>query len=177
MDAAEGLFIKNGVAATSIDDIVALADVAKGTFYLHFASKDRLLAALQQRFVARIHEGLVRALSRCRADDWVGRLDTWVEISIARYLDHADLHHVVFHEFTSDPAEPAHDNRVVEELAHLLDGGVQAGALRAEDTLVTATMLFHALHGLVHDSATGKRPNRQRLIQCAKEFFRRAVAA
>jgi AcrR family transcriptional regulator len=177
MDAAEGLFIKNGVAATSIDDIVALADVAKGTFYLHFASKDRLLAAMQQRFVARVHESLVRALSRCREDDWAGRLDTWVETSITRYLDDADLHHVVFHEFTSDPLAPAHDNRVVEELARLLDAGVQAGAFRAEDAFVTATMLFHALHGLVHDSATGKRPNRQRLIQCGKDFFRRAVAA
>jgi AcrR family transcriptional regulator len=177
MDAAEGLFIKNGVAATSIDDIVARADVAKGTFYLHFASKDRLLAALQQRFVARVHESLVRAMDRCREDDWVGRLDTWVETSIGGYLDDADLHHVVFQEFTSDPKEPAHDNRVVEELARLLDAGVQGGAFKAEDALVTATMLFHALHGLVHDSATGRRANRQRLIQCGKEFSRRAVDA
>jgi len=177
MDAAEGLFIKNGVAATSIDDIVALADVAKGTFYLHFASKDRLLAALQQRFVARVHENLVRAVNRRRDDDWVGRLDAWVETSIDHYLDDADLHHVVFHEFTSDPKEPAHDNRVVEELARLLEGGVQAGAFKAEEALVTATMLFHALHGLVHDSAIGKRPQRHKLILRGKEFFRRAVMA
>jgi AcrR family transcriptional regulator len=182
MDAAEGLFIKNGVAATSVDDIVALADVAKGTFYLHFASKDRLLAALQQRFVVRVHESLVRAINRRREDDWVGRLDAWVETSIGRYLDHAELHHVVFHEFNSDPNEPAHDNRVVEELARLLDAGVQAGAFKTEDVCITATMLFHALHGLVHDSATGKRaarerPNRQRLILRGKEFFRRAVEA
>ena len=51
-----------------------------------------------------------------------------------------------------------------------------------EDAVLTATMLFHALHGLVHDSATGKRaarerPNRQRLILRGKEFFRRAVEA
>jgi AcrR family transcriptional regulator len=177
MDAAEGLFVKNGVAATSIDDIVVLADVAKGTFYLHFASKDRLLAALQQRFVARVHQSLVLAMNRRRDDDWVGRLDAWVETSIGGYIDHADLHHVVFHEFTADPKEPAHDNRVVEELARLLDAGVQAGAFKTDDAFVTATMLFHALHGLVHDSATGKRPNRQRLILLGKEFFRRALEA
>jgi AcrR family transcriptional regulator len=177
MDAAEGLFIKNGVAATSVDDIVALADVAKGTFYLHFASKDGLLAALQQRFVSRAHESLLRAINRRHEGDWVGRLDAWVETSIGGYIDHADLHHVVFHEFTSDPKEPAHDNRVVEELARLLAAGVQAGAFKTEDAVITATMLFHALHGLAHDSATGKRPNRQRLILRGKEFFRRAVEA
>jgi AcrR family transcriptional regulator len=177
MDAAEGLFIKNGVAATSVDDIVALADVAKGTFYLHFASKDRLLAALQQRFVARVHQSLVRAMNRRRDDDWVGRLDAWVETSIGDYIEHVDLHHVVFHEFTSDPKEPAHDNRVVEELARLLDAGARAGAFKTEDAFITATMLFHALHGLVHDSATGKRAHRRRLILRGKEFFRRSVEA
>jgi AcrR family transcriptional regulator len=174
MDAAEGLFIKNGVAATSIDDIVALADVAKGTFYLHFASKDALLAALQQRFVARAHERLVRSIDRRRDDDWVGRLDAWVETSIGDYIDRADLHHVVFHEFSSDPKEPAHDNRVIEELARLVDAGMKAGAFKTEDALLTATMLFHALHGLAHDSATEK-PNRHQLILRAKEFCRRAV--
>jgi len=50
-------------------------------------------------------------------------------------------------------------------------------AFKADDTPVTSTMLFHALHGLVHDSVTGKRPNRQRLMSRGKVFFRRAVEA
>lgn len=177
MDAAERLFVKQGAAATSVDEIVALADVAKGTFYLHFASKERLLAALQQRFVTRTHDNLVHALARRAPDDWLGRLNVWVEVSIALYLDNTDLHQVVFHEFEAKPAESAHDNRVVEELARLIEGARQARAFKVEDSFITATMLFHALHGLVHDSATGKRPQRQRLTQRAKEFFHLAVGA
>jgi AcrR family transcriptional regulator len=177
MDAAEHLFVRQGAAATSVDEIVALAGVAKGTFYLHFASKQRLLAALQQRFVTRTHENLVNALDRREPNDWIGRLHVWVEVSIALYLDNADLHQVVFHEFEANPDEPAHDNRVVEELARLIEGARQARVFRAEDSFITATMLFHALHGLVHDSVTGKRPQRQRLTQRAKEFFRLAVGA
>lgn len=42
---------------------------------------------------------------------------------------------------------------------------------------IAAAMLFHALHGLVHDSAAGKRPHRRRLILRAKEFCRRSVEA
>src|SRR6185369_15960586 len=38
--AAEGLFAARGPDAVSIDEITAAADVAKGTFYTHFADKD-----------------------------------------------------------------------------------------------------------------------------------------
>ena len=52
MDAAERIFLSKGIAGTSVDEIVAAADVAKGTFYIHFESKEKLLLALQHRFVA-----------------------------------------------------------------------------------------------------------------------------
>ncbi len=38
MNAALTLFLANGVAPTTIEQITAGADVAKGTFYLHVAS-------------------------------------------------------------------------------------------------------------------------------------------
>src|SRR6185369_5877628 len=44
--AAEGLFAARGPDAVSIDEITAAADVAKGTFYTHFADKDDLERAL-----------------------------------------------------------------------------------------------------------------------------------
>jgi AcrR family transcriptional regulator len=49
MDAAQRLFLRQGVAATTIDDVAAGADVAKGTVYLHFTSKQTLLAASGSR--------------------------------------------------------------------------------------------------------------------------------
>jgi AcrR family transcriptional regulator len=39
---------------TSIEQITDGANVAKDTFYLHFASKDDVLLALRDRFVTRI---------------------------------------------------------------------------------------------------------------------------
>ena len=50
MDAAQRLFLKQGVAATTIDHVAAAAEIAKGTVYLHFTSKQTLLAALGERF-------------------------------------------------------------------------------------------------------------------------------
>ncbi len=51
MDAALGVFMAKGVAASSVDDIVEAAGVAKGTFYLYFKSKDDVVDAVAERVV------------------------------------------------------------------------------------------------------------------------------
>lgn len=54
MDSAAALFAARGIDATSVNDIIGHAGVAKGTFYWYFKSKEELLDAL----VARHHEQL-----------------------------------------------------------------------------------------------------------------------
>jgi AcrR family transcriptional regulator len=56
------LFAKHGYHATSVEQIAHRAGVAKGTFFLHFPTKDALvtdLVRLQVRFVARERARLV----------------------------------------------------------------------------------------------------------------------
>ncbi len=45
INVAIDLFIQNGVGETSIDDVVNLAQVGKGTFYKYFSDKNELFAA------------------------------------------------------------------------------------------------------------------------------------
>ena len=66
--AAEGLFAVRGPDAVSIDEITIAAEVAKGTFYTHFADKDdieRALAGLVrlelEEEVARVNDGIADA--------------------------------------------------------------------------------------------------------------------
>src|SRR2546423_15430004 len=47
--AALAEFRRVGVAASEIEDIVRAADVARGTFYLHFPTKDHVLMELLRR--------------------------------------------------------------------------------------------------------------------------------
>ncbi|GAC1461863.1 MAG: hypothetical protein PVSMB4_20330 [Ktedonobacterales bacterium] len=47
--AAEELFLERGYHDTSIEDIAARVGIAKGTVYLHFASKEDLMLALFER--------------------------------------------------------------------------------------------------------------------------------
>lgn len=46
LNSAYTLFLKNGIAKTSIDDIVQDAKIAKGTFYLYFKDKEDVLDKL-----------------------------------------------------------------------------------------------------------------------------------
>ena len=53
-ETAEQLFRKNGFDSVSVDSIVEMAGVSKGTFYVHFDSKDSLIAALINDFVYKL---------------------------------------------------------------------------------------------------------------------------
>ena len=176
MDAAARIFVAKGVAATSVDEIVAAADVAKGTFYIHFESKDHLLIALQQRFVATFCRDLQVAMSRRRAGDSKGRLLAWVQAGVDGYLDHRALHDVVFHQFRPHDSGAKHENPMVVQLADLLGQGTRAGAWSVEAPALTALMLFHALHGALDEAIGTATPvSRKGLAHALQAFFRRAV--
>ncbi len=51
LDAAEKLFETNGIAATSVDQIIEASGTSKGSFFHHFATKRALSQALVERYV------------------------------------------------------------------------------------------------------------------------------
>jgi TetR/AcrR family transcriptional repressor of nem operon len=52
LDGAERLVLDRGLAATSVDDILAAAGTSKGAFFHHFPSKNHLARALVERYAA-----------------------------------------------------------------------------------------------------------------------------
>jgi AcrR family transcriptional regulator len=56
--AARELFVKKGYEQTSVNDILKIVDIAKGTFYYYFASKGEVLEAIIFDIV---DEGAIRA--------------------------------------------------------------------------------------------------------------------
>ncbi len=51
MEAAAQLFNEEGITNTSIESITDRAGIAKGTFYLHFGSKDQVVAKLWEQYL------------------------------------------------------------------------------------------------------------------------------
>jgi AcrR family transcriptional regulator len=64
MDAAVQLFARDGFEAASVNEIARVADVANGTFYVHFRDKDEIAAAVAFRMA----EGVVRQLDDAMVD-------------------------------------------------------------------------------------------------------------
>jgi AcrR family transcriptional regulator len=178
MDAAERLFVEKGIAATSIDDIAAGAQVAKGTFYLYFPSKEALLGALQQRFVDTFCARLQEAMDRHRPDNHRARLKAWAETGLQTYLDNVALHDVVFHEYRPEDRRMRNDNAVIAQLVALLVQGAAARVWRVDDATMTAVILFNALHGVADDAvAMGQtsEADRKRRARALTNFFEQAL--
>lgn len=176
LDAAQQLFLDKSIGATSIDDIASAAQVAKGTFYLYFPSKEGLLHALQERFVAGFLERLEIAMDRCGPDRWRQKLQAWVKTLVEGYLDNVRLHDVIFHEVQSFDRHAMSNNTVVDQLTKLLADGARAGAWLAEEPRFVAVMFFHALHGGLDAAiADNKKIHRARLIRSIITFIERAL--
>lgn len=66
LQASQELIFSKGVAAMTIDDIVRAAGVAKGTFYLHFKSKEDVINAVVETMFDHIVQGFI---SRAESQD------------------------------------------------------------------------------------------------------------
>ena len=69
VDVAEQLFTQHGYAATSLDAIVAGADVTKGALYHHFSGKQAIFEAAFERVQSRATSGIAQAIE--------GHQDPW----------------------------------------------------------------------------------------------------
>ena len=174
MNAAQALFLKKGIGATAIEEITAGADVAKGTFYLHFASKEDIHSALAERFHAHYVATLERAIARRPEADWSGRLAAWVKAAATGFLDNGPLVNMLFHAHPHIP--DGRPNLIVEHLKRLLWAGTEAGAWSIDDPGLTADFLFGGLHGAADDVLIGERHvNRTQMVQHLQRLFFRTV--
>jgi AcrR family transcriptional regulator len=180
MEAALQLFLRQGVGPTTIEQITAGASVAKGTFYLHFSSKEDVIAALRERFVQDLLRAVETAAAQPAGNDWQGRLEAWVRAAVEGYLDALHLHDIVFYESPPHPHSRAerNNNVLVVNLTTLIEGGASAGAWRVADPRGTAVFLFHGFHGVVDDTLVReKRISREKLVRKIANLFHAALGA
>jgi AcrR family transcriptional regulator len=177
MEAATALFIANGIEATTVDDIVARARVAKGTFYHYFATKNDVILALRDRFSQTFMTRVAQAMEACPPGDLVARLEGWIAAAVETYLGDFKLHDVVFHDFTHSHRRSKEKDAVVGQLAALLSDGEQAGAWSAPDAHAAAIVIFDGMHGIVDDAIAAGHHDRARLCRTLADLFLRMIGA
>ena len=150
LDAASGLFAEHGFEATRPQDIARQADVAIGTFYLHFADRREAFIA----FTARAAEDLMeRARDRVReGGSFEERLRSYLEC----LLDYTEEKPGVVRAAFADEAviggasdsESLRD-RLAAALARGIESGMQRGEFQRDyDPLLCA----HAIVGLIQQA-------------------------
>jgi AcrR family transcriptional regulator len=138
LDAAFEEFVRNGYAATRLEDVASRAGVTKGTIYFYFETKERVfdemirhvsrsifpeldgfVAALKGSYAARL-QALIGFVYRRVAEDRVARETLRFLIADgSRFPDLVDRH---YQEFM---------HPVIERFQTLLQAGVAAGEFRA----------------------------------------------
>jgi len=118
LDAALRLADEHGLGGVSVNDIVAEAGVAKGTFYVHFVDRAALIIAIHQRFYDELERTMALAV-----DGMAPGTDRLLTGAVA-YLD-ACLEAIgvkaVLIEARTDPAVAIEMARRTEHLARLAE--------------------------------------------------------
>jgi len=174
MHAAERLFLRNGIAATTIEQITTTAHVAKGTFYLYFSSKDDVLAALRVHFAQDLLQTIKNAVDGQKS--WPDKLSAWASAGVSGYIDAIRLHDILFYASSPPTREGLVDNIIIDHLIGILQNGVKAKAWSVDDARSTAVFLFSGLHGIVDDAyRSSKRVQREPLARRLQVLCLRTV--
>lgn len=176
MNAAQHLFLRHGVAPTTIEEITSGAAVAKGTFYLYFSSKEDVVGALRDRFAQQLLKKIQAAIAREKNEDWKGKLAAWAAACVTGYLDSTRLHDILFYGSPRPSRHGLVKNIIIDNLIELLQAGIDVGAWPIHDPHFTAVFLFNGLHSVVDDAnSREKRVNRSRLARRLQRVFLHAV--
>ena len=177
MTAAADLFIAQGIDATTVDDIVARANVAKGTFYHYFSTKADVILALRERFTRNFLARAAAAIDACPPDDHPARLAAWLRGVVETYLANYALHDVVFHDFTHSRRRSGEKDAVIDQLVRLLEAGGAAGIWTFPTARAAALIMFDGMHAVVDEAIEAGQRDPQPLCALLEAMFGRMLAS
>lgn len=126
-DAAMGLFAERGFAGVTIEQICAAADVARGTFFLHFPAKGALLFEFNRRLAVELAERL-----REPRGSAVSEYRTMVDLFGARWLEHSDVMGAMLRELLAAPGAVVAGAAEGEDLRDVVEEIIRRGQQRGE---------------------------------------------
>lgn len=147
LEAAEAHFRRYGYRRTTVDDVTREAATGKGSFYLHFDSKEAAYMAVVEASLERFVQAATEAL---RAEGPVPeRLRALVEVTARHYGEDELLRASLFGEQhlvegrVAERAAQVQRNRIRDLLTETLSEGKAEGTIRKSiDVEATAAVLF-----------------------------------
>ena len=170
--AAERLLRRDG-PAVRVEDIVAEARAAKGTFYTCFATWDDMLDAVRAQKLAELEQLLAPALAAkpVRASLLADVAITSIDFIVAL----RGLHEVLFHSAFTQARPLPETTRPPARIAAILRHGQQAGVFAPCDPEPMGALIFAMMHETADRIAAGA--NRERSLAALKFALDRIVMA
>ncbi|MDH2385105.1 TetR/AcrR family transcriptional regulator [Bradyrhizobium sp. CER78] len=176
MSAAAALFVAKGIETTTIDEIVARAGVAKGTFYHYFSTKVDVIIALRACFTQDFLSRVAAAINERAADDHAGRLSAWLRGAVGTYLANVELHDVVFHDFPHHQRQSQEKDDVIAQIVAVLEDGRKAGVWTFPDARSAALIVFDGMHAVADDAIIAGTRDPEPPCRLLEEMFTRMLA-
>jgi AcrR family transcriptional regulator len=155
IEAAGKLFVEKGYNATTMDEIAAAANFAKGTLYYYFANKAELLQVLREGFEKEVMRRVRSRVESCPADDWRGRIKAWIDAAVDAYFEMNELHDVVVYGLGMPFRHAMADAEINRYLTKLISDGAKAGAWQVDDERWTAVVMFYGFRGGCDEAIMG----------------------
>ena len=171
--AARTAFAQKGFAGASIIEIARACDIADGTIYKYFASKQDLLFNVMRQF----YEGLIADVEAGVAEQstLAARLRFLVRRQIEAFVEDEDLCRLFIREVrTADdyPDSPLHDlnRRYTSIVVRILETGIAAGEVRADlKPRLVRDMLYGAIEHIAWKAVS--RGGRLRIEQTTDQLL------
>jgi AcrR family transcriptional regulator len=154
--AAKATFAEKGLVAATIDDVAQRAELAKGTIYRYFKSKEDVFHLL-------VEEGLIRLVQRFRAAISAGapadeNLRRIADAYLDFYREEPDYFWICYFGTARDPggshppseAVRSAGSACIGQVAQVIRGGIESGIFDAAlDPMEAAVLTWSASSGII----------------------------
>ncbi|HLV67752.1 MAG TPA: TetR/AcrR family transcriptional regulator [Polyangiaceae bacterium] len=159
LSAARDVFARRGYHQATIDDIVARAGVARGTFYLYFDDKRAVFSELIDRFAAQITQSIQRIVTDDPSRPVVQQVRDNIRAIVGTCLSERTMTKILFTDAVG--VDSAFDRKLaafyesaVQLLTESLKDGQALGIVGEGEPRVLAYLTIGALKELLYQAVT-----------------------
>lgn len=185
IEAALGLFVRQGYHGTSINDITQKVRITKAGFYAHFDSKGQLLLRIIHEYESRYIDQLIRTVTEFEGDP-VSKLHRAISFNAkfaARNPELCLLLDYLTAELNADidflpPLKKVYD-KYQSLISDIIAAGIQQGLVnKALNPALTALIFIAVHHGLLHQwSLNRHRINSKEYVRNYRKIFMNGLKA
>jgi AcrR family transcriptional regulator len=176
LDAARTIFSQKGYHATSIDDLIEAAGIARGTFYLYFESKRAIFDELLDQLFATLAGTVHRIDVSPGAPPPVEQMNATVDLVFATLVENRELARLLLREAVGIDAEFDHKlndfyGRIESLLVRALSTGIEMNLVRRCDPRIVARCALGAVKEVVHFAFVENDPRNVDVHRLGRELI------